>query len=807
MKQDELESDLKIFISDFEDTVIDSGTFQHFLYLTETKVDFRNFIEYGIYKDKLSEQTLTKEQFIKIVSSKAHIFIKSNRNPELPEIPIEILKDYFDVCIKGIDKHIIKSLDKNLRFNNYLLRIKMDEIVERITNKIVSQTNISEVDAEKIKSDYINILLAKYKSVHIYGIEDLNFNEFYIKPSFVVSITENKLSPIIKGSQSDREYIPLKWEDIFVYSNIVSIIGGAGFGKTLFLKNMIFDYTKLNVPESTEMVPIYCDLKKFSENIQKDMSYTIKNFLVDSMTYDTSLNELNIDFLNYCLNKGQCLILFDALDEVDSAQRINIHSLIVNFFQNVNKNNKVCITSRERGFIPKTNIVYKVKPVDKTVVIKYVDKLIKINKFKADYKENFVEECIKLINSRFLESFLMLSLLVNIYKAERRMPKNKIDLYKKSVEYIAKDREMGITEDDPKKSKFDFDLMESIISTDESFEQLSYLAKPNNKEVSEDQVKLAFIELHNVSYPCKNDTQRAIKEFLRFCSERTELFIKSGEKSYKFYHKSFFEYFYSKYMLNNLSFTEICNEMSEFDFTQEIPSMVIELMRDSHYSQYKKFINFVISSIKDGSLDFIETLSILVQVDEPGFLLELSDLFINSINLANLNFSINTKNNFEIEDALKNIRNQMLLSQIIYTLFVSKKIITKKTIRSAILSLYKADYLLALYNDYIMNIKINASNTKNSSFPKPSKYTLPNLSIDGLILLASRIGNIFRPRDFKKQELENLLASIDIIKNEDELPITTEEQTSLIQDFYQNVYSKFDCIYDTASNAVEKILV
>ena len=46
----------------------------------------------------------------------------------------------------------------------------------------------------------------------------------------------------------------------------------------------------------------------------------------------------------------------------------------------------------------------------------------------------------KLIDKVFLNSFLVLSLLVNIYKSEKELPENKLELYQKCFEYISNKR-------------------------------------------------------------------------------------------------------------------------------------------------------------------------------------------------------------------------------------------------------------------------------------------------------------------------------------------------------------------------------
>ena len=784
-KKDDIERELQNFSSKFENTTLDCGTFDEFLHLTETKVDFENFIEYGVYKEVLNEERLTKTQFISIISNKAIMYIEDNRNPKLKEIQVDEVEYYFKVIIDLIEKNLIKHMSKDLRYNNYLLRIKIDELIERITKTKDYKPCLAQKNIENIKIQYNKMMSEKYKTVHVYGIEELGFNSFYIRPSFYVNVKENELNPISGNSNSHNINITVEWDKIFSYSNIVSIIGGAGFGKTLFLKNMINEYKDLDIKESREMLPIYCDLKKFAEKIRQNMSYTINDFLVDSMKYDTSIKEISQKFLNCYLEKGQCLILFDALDEVDSSERFNVHNLIVTFFENINKNNKVCITSRERGFIPKTKIIYRVKSVDIIAVEKYVDKLVLIHRFNTSFKDEFIRECKKLIDNKFLQSFLMLSLLVNLYKAERRMPKSKIELYKKSVEYISKEREMGISGECIKKADINFNLIEIILDTDESFEKLAYLAKPNNKEVTEEQIKKEFLILHNVNYSSNNETLLATKEFLKFCAERTELFVMCSEKEYKFYHKSFFEYFYSKYIVHHMDFEELFVEILGFDFSQDIPSIAMELIKDSKFSKYKEFVNFVFMKIEEGKIELFDSLNILVNIDEPGYLSKIYDFFFNDKKLLCKSICIRTllKDKFTLN--VDGISDYILLHSVIDSIFSNEKVLNDKDLYKDINTYYKEEYLKTMYIMYVGNINSD-ENDMSKKEKKQYKYSIDIERFTGLVIVNSFLHNIFGKKDFKKIEINNILKTIDI--KIDSKVLTLKEKRLLINDFYSNVY-------------------
>lgn len=205
------------------------------------------------------------------------------------------------------------------------------------------------------------------------------------------------------------------WKYIFEFNSIVYVTGGAGYGKSLFLKKIINDFGDMNILNSNEYLVIYGDLKSFYAEGEQPIS--VIKFLQESMIKETLMDEkyLSADMIEYYLKMGRCLILLDALDEVEKRKREELHKKIVAYFKNQNPNNKVCITSRNRGFIPENDVeVYDILPLDRVQIESYVDNIIKLGRFDANDKQLFLEQSSVLMEKGFLNSFLVLSLLINI---------------------------------------------------------------------------------------------------------------------------------------------------------------------------------------------------------------------------------------------------------------------------------------------------------------------------------------------------------------------------------------------------------
>lgn len=615
------------FIGKFIDTELDSGGFVKFLEFSETARDFVDYVYFCAYNHKYQKKiksNLNRDSFILSISQKAVIFVQNEVDKK---INIELVKSYFNEVMDLIENLLMKDFSDESFGLLYFVGNSIKELEERILESIKSKTiSKPNCDYEFVKQQYLSIIKMRNKKSHVYGLDDIDLYSFYVFPNFIISenndscldftfkdfnhFVEEQKKVLI--SINKKNNIRVSWTEIFKESNIVSIIGGAGSGKSIFLKNIINKYNELNIHDPSSHLPIYCDLKLFSENSKKNNSYSIEDFLTDSMVANSGLNKslFEPNFLQYFLNSGRCIILLDALDEVEYEYRQEINDLIISYFSVTNKHNKIIITSRTNGFTPKTRMVYEVCKVDIEQITVYVEHMVKIKQFNSDNVPQFLKQCEVLISGNFLTSMLMVSLLIQIYKAEKELPENKIDLYEKCVEYISKKREK-----DQKKSKFDFKLMYNILDNNVAFEKLSWLSKPNNIEIAEKQIKDFFVDYYQESYASKNETKLAIDEFLSFCSQRTELYVSGNqEQHYKFFHRSFFEFFYAKCIINEFETDEsLFTEIMTFSLDSEIFELVVALLKKHNYNRFKTFLRYIFNLVENKT-DFIN------ENDEADFL-------------------------------------------------------------------------------------------------------------------------------------------------------------------------------------------
>ena len=669
---EELEKELQKRFGDKYNDLFMSGTFTEFLKTAYFRDIIENYVVYlitGKYENEF--QKLKKNNSV-ITDNKVADFLTN-----------KLLENYGDVVIGKPSKMDVISF-----FNNFF-EFTADHVFARLTDEdkmglflvtrrfIIMQDSLSynfielaknlermikgEVVSDKNKyienvKEYHRILRANHSHAHVYLLDTFDFAEFYVPPllaklsSRQESIYSKQLTNFDifleerEAFFGGRESCFDDWKYIFGDNGIVYVTGGAGYGKSLFLKKIINDFDEMNILNSSEYLVIYGELKSFYAEGKQPNS--VVSFLQNSMVKETMMDVkcFPTEMIDYYIKTGRCLILLDALDEVEKQKREELHKKIISYFKNQNPNNKICITSRNRGFIPEKDVeVFDILPLDSFQIESYVDNIIKLGRFDKKDKDNFLKQSSALVEKGFLNSFLVLSLLLNIYKAERELPENKMELYQKCFDYIAYKREKDKT-----KAKFDWDLI-SCMMKDNTFMELAKMCFPNNSDIGKTEIVDMLCQTYKGKYVSPAETERAAENFLAFCSDRTELFVPAaGEERYKFFHRSFFEYFYAQYIFHRIREVEnIYKSLHEFDVDSEVVELTLAMMKQKDEQRYQELMEYILQKareeVKEKTVRFdnfnLLTLGMQV-VDDNSYLSEYINYLCDNITIIVKNIKI-----------------------------------------------------------------------------------------------------------------------------------------------------------------------
>lgn len=609
--------------SKFE-TLYMSGEFNSFIQAPFFKDTIENYIIYkvtgncegNIRKIKKNTNLIVEKDIIDFLSD----YLIQKYDTNVLSVPSKtLIRQFFESYFKFATNYILsffKDKDKmNIYFINKRIDLAQESILLRLneTIEIINRTMECEIiPAKDVYGDYVkeyhNILKTNNSRAHVYLLDTFDFSEFYVPPFLRHLSPEQEVEDHINWIR--RDYLLYSkhqteigiadcfddWKYIFDCNSIVYVTGGAGYGKSLFLKKIINDFCNINILNSSEYLVVYGDLKSFYTESSQPIS--VVRFLQNSMVKETLMDEkfFSVDMIEYYIKMGRCLLLFDALDEVEREKREDLHKRIIAYFKNQNPNNKICITSRNRGFIPEKDVeVFDILPLDRIQIESYVDNIIKLGRFDAKDKETFLEQSSILVDKGFLNSFLVLSLLLNIYKAERELPENKMELYQKCFDYIAYRREKEKT-----KAKFDWNLI-SCMMKDNTFMELARMCFPNNSDIGKNEIVDMLCKTYRGKYNSDVETERAAEHFLLFCSDRTELFVPAaGEDRFKFFHRSFFEYFYSQYIFLRIrDVADVYESLQQFDVDSEVFELTLAMMKQKDEPRYQELMEYMFIKMEE----------------------------------------------------------------------------------------------------------------------------------------------------------------------------------------------------------------
>lgn len=391
-------------------------------------------------------------------------------------------------------------------------------------------------------------------------------------------------------------------KEVFKEDDIIYVVGGAGYGKSLFLKYLCINPQILYEYDEKPLLIIKGDIKRI---IKSDGTFRPMTEFLEECFINGSLmkpDEIQPNLILECLQKKRCLILLDALDEVGNDLRQSIHRLIVTYFTKQYPGNKVCITSRERGFIPYEEITwYNIETITACDVEEYIERFIKLNLFDRIEKQGFLRQTRNLIDSKFVNGFLTLSLLLAIYKSDEKLPANKIALYQKCFEYIAFAREQNkkLLINSYTNKRYDWKLLARFMA-EATFMELTQLGN-NNDDIEENRIEELLSKLYIRTFESVAEFKMSVKMFLQFCSDRTEIFIPSSDKNmyYRFFHRSFYEYFYSKFIVGRTrTVDETYEKLFCFDVDSEVFELTVTLYQQNNPNYLYELIQYAFDCIE-----------------------------------------------------------------------------------------------------------------------------------------------------------------------------------------------------------------
>lgn len=459
-------------------------------------------------------------------------------------------------------KQAIQSYDDSLENDNQQT-IFNNKILGNSTGKIVQKAS------DKLKGVFCSVILLVvvyfvYKADAIKRYKVSLKNELYeIRHLWMGEKTLADIMVDVNVTERDR----MKKIDICEFfstvvdkhqSGIYYILGQAGEGKTVSVRKICGNFldnvstkrihTIQRRNKKRELIPVIMnciDVRKInseSELVNKIINQiTSKNGFIKKLMGFEKISKKLKKIIRSELKNGSVIIFFDGFDEIKEEERFDFFSFLNDFYEIYDKSYYI-VTSRtaifeESGYIEleKERILWLTE-LEKERILDFLEKW----NFKEQNAKWILYE--KIIGNYQLERLagnpLLLTLICYLSeKTKLGIPKSITSFYEESIKCLLEDWED--TKKISKRIYTDSEIKQYLL------EEIAYWQYSNEKnEFKYEEIKDIIKKVH-IEYG--EEIRKVLDEIYLYSG----LLERAKPKYYKFYHRSFYEFFLAKYLLRN----------------------------------------------------------------------------------------------------------------------------------------------------------------------------------------------------------------------------------------------------------------
>lgn len=606
-----IEKSVSELFDEFADTSLDSNDFGGMISNITFIEMLRNY--FCTLNDRLSNEEYL-DKFEAYIISKA----PKSKTTEVRRFLKKFEGLYYDVLKKVIDENYeLNALFQMITVSHRELIGKIIESEENLYKYITSLENKKvSISEEEIKA-YHSICNSEYGYIKFTGISGVEnkkqqrLNDFYVENTF--SYYGKDFQDIYECDSDQFE--PIQIGDFFNYTNKVIIIGGAGLGKSTTLNYLFCNY---EIIYGSIALKLKIDLKEYAKDISEDKKDILWCLCTE---FAKRISKGKIEFCDIeknvadYLERGKCLVILDALDEIPTqATRNKVRDEIARF-SNIYFSNRMIISTREAGYLKNrfddSFLHIKINDFNDIQLEKYSYNWYRINYNEITFDDFWLKfnqeversKCIDIIRNP-----IVLILALVIFDIEKNLPNRRVEFYKKCIETFLEVREN-------RKAAFTMDREIKNILGDNSV--VPKIAFYKFEKIKEDLgYKFTKEELHSAIMNAieVTDTRNwidPVKNYAGYLVDRTELIKEIDENQYDFAHKTFYEYFLAVYFSKECDHTDLVELLRDWigdSNYDELARLIIEVIIDKNdSSQHKKLISFMFEEInKFGDTDSID---------------------------------------------------------------------------------------------------------------------------------------------------------------------------------------------------------
>lgn len=358
----------------------------------------------------------------------------------------------------------------------------------------------------------------------------------------------------------DRKIIdPIDINNLLEISNFLIVKGTGGIGKSTLMKHLF-----INGLKKGEFIPIFFELKDFN-SFEGDLMECIFNSISNLGC------ELDKQYFEYAMKKGDFLILLDGYDEISNSKIEQFSKDFEKMCDKYDKNNYIMSSRPNEDFIAFQRFtVLSSCEFSKEKAIGLIQKL----DYDLDTKERFISEldCNLYDKHRsFASNPLLLTIMLMTYNEYAEIPDKLHIFYAQAFDTL-------YTKHDATKSGYKRELKSKLTSDQfmKIFSKFCFSTYMKEKlEFTQLELESTFDTIKKQGLTFDND------KFLQDLVSSICLMYHDG-KVYRFTHRSFQEYFTAKYILDldDDSQKLVCRKLINYRMSDTVLDMLFDMAKE-----------------------------------------------------------------------------------------------------------------------------------------------------------------------------------------------------------------------------------
>ncbi|MFX1555559.1 MAG: SIR2 family protein, partial [Promethearchaeota archaeon] len=351
---------------------------------------------------------------------------------------------------------------------------EVHEFLSAISDKVAIEKELQEY-LKHIKHRCETIGLAKILSEEALSVKLASLEDLFVPPAFRPEEPTLQVSPLPSTEKAERRgereskveeeerrepmagqdvtariiERDLFLKDLFSKKRHFVVLGEAGSGKTTLLQYTAFSLASgqnSQIGLEGEYIPIWINLREFAEELGKNPELKLLSFVHTDLEGCKEL-EPPMRLLRDRLDKGQCVVLFDSLDEIANPKQREVAVNAIRRFTWDSGDNLFVMTSREEQYKEVTQLTpayflcYNLQPFSSEDIRKFLKKWYR---YQGETDETKIDKQVRVIWKAIDEDEdiadlarnpLMLVLIAAITQ-EGKLPHRRVEIYKKCVELL-----------------------------------------------------------------------------------------------------------------------------------------------------------------------------------------------------------------------------------------------------------------------------------------------------------------------------------------------------------------------------------